>query len=140
MFLMNDCSIDLPKDWNDQSMNIISSNSPMAPGLTMTVTRDDLPFGMSFEEYLENQFDEVSKSMIDFTLIGRRTVKLDGVDAAEIECSWLAKDIRLHQIIYMTPTPNGRVMVITSSMPGQMTESQGNGVRRIMQTLKFRRA
>lgn len=139
MFHMNECSIQLPKEWNDQSINVVSSNSPMAPGLTVTITRDDLPFGMSFKEYLEDQVDQVSKSMIDFSMHGRKSVMLDGVEAAEIECSWLAKDVRLHQLIYMFPTPAGRAMVVTASMPGQMTGNQCAEVRRIVGTLKFRK-
>lgn len=139
MFVMNECSIDLPAEWHDQTINVISSNSPMAPGMTITVTRDNLPFGMSFDEYLEDQVTQVSKSMIDFKLIGRKSVNLDGVQAAELECNWLAKDVRMHQIIYMMPTPQGKAMVITASMPGSMTESQGNHVRRMVQTVKFRR-
>lgn len=139
MFVMNECSIDLPLEWHDQSINVVSSNSPMAPGLTVTVTRDDLPFGMKFDEYLEEQIDQVSKAMLDFKLLGRKTVLLDGVEAAELECNWLAKDVRMHQIIYMMPTPQGRAMVITASMPGSMTESQGNEIRRMVLTVKFRR-
>ncbi|SEO03478.1 hypothetical protein SAMN04489859_10307 [Paracoccus alcaliphilus] len=139
MYLMNECSIELPEGWNDQSINVVSSNSAMAPGLTLTVTRDNLPFGMSFQEYLDEQVEQVSKSMVDFTMMGRQNVRLDGTPVAEIECSWLAKDVRMHQLIYMLPSPDGRAMVITASMPGQMTPGQLAEVRRIVQTLKFRR-
>lgn len=139
MFLMNECSIEVPQGWNDQSINVISSNSAMAPGLTLTVTRDGLPFGMSFHEYLEEQVGQVSKAMIDFKTLGRQSVLLDGIEAAEIECTWMSKQGPMHQIIYMMPTPAGRAMVVTASMPGKMSVGQANEVRRIVQTLKFRR-
>ncbi|MDO5604900.1 MAG: DUF1795 domain-containing protein [Paracoccus sp. (in: a-proteobacteria)] len=136
---MNEATVELPPEWTDQSINIISSKAAMQQGLTLTITRDDLPFGMSFAEYLEDQVKEVGKLLVDYKLISRQQVTLDTIAAAEIECTWVAKQARMHQLIYMLPTPNGRAMVITASVPGRMTESQQTEIRRLVQTIRFRR-
>lgn len=139
MYVMNEATVELPPEWTDQSINIISSKAAMQQGLTLTITRDDLPFGMSFAEYLEDQVKEVGKLLVDYKLISRQQVTLDTIAAAEIECTWVAKQARMHQLIYMLPTPNGRAMVITASVPGRMTESQQTEIRRLVQTIRFRR-
>ncbi|MDO5642385.1 MAG: DUF1795 domain-containing protein [Paracoccus sp. (in: a-proteobacteria)] len=139
MYVMNEATIELPANWRDQSINVISSNAPMQQGMTLTVTRDDLPFGMSFNEYLEDQVREVGKLLTEYKLLGRQQVMLDGIAAAEIECTWLSKEAAMHQIIYMLPLPSGRAMVVTASMPGRMTESQQQEIRRLVQTIRFRR-
>lgn len=139
MYVMNEATIDLPSAWKDQSINVMSSGAPMEQGLTLTVTRDDIPFGMSFDEYLEDQIGQVEKSMNDFALLGRRQVVLDGMTATELECRWQAKQGQMHQLIYMAPTPSGRAIVLTVSAPGRLTETQKGEMKRVMATLRFRR-
>lgn len=139
MFVMNEASIDLPSDWKDQTINVVSSGAPLEQGLTLTVTRDDVPFGMSFAEYLDDQIAQVEKSLEEFKMLGRRQVTLDGAPAAEIECRWQARQGQLHQLIYMVQTPNGRAMVLTASAPGRITETQKAEMSRVVSTLRFRR-
>lgn len=139
MYVMNEASIDLPSGWRDQSINVVSSGSPLDPGMTFTVTRDDVPFGMSFDEYLEDQVGEVSRKLDKFELLNRRGVTLDGANGAEIECRWQSTQGPMHQLIYMVPTPGGRAMVMTVTAPVKLTDGQRAEMQRIIQTMRFRK-
>lgn len=140
MLIFTEGSIDTPAGWRDNSINIVSSAGPMEQGLTLTVTRDDIPFGMSFDEYSERQIETVQKALKDFALNAKRPMVLDNAAAYEIECHWVSKQGRMHQLIYTVAVPGGaRALVLTTSMPGQMTESQLQEARRMVTSLRLNR-
>ncbi len=137
MFHFNEGSLDLPDSWNDQTINIVSSAGPMEVGLTITMTRDQIPWGMGFSEYVEDQISQVTDALNDFTLLGRKPVTLGRNAAYEIECRWKAKAGLMHQIITTVQLSDSRALVLTASHPGQMTAGQQTEVRRIVSTLNL---
>lgn len=138
MYRINEGSIDLPNDWQDRSINVIGSNIS-GPGITMTITRDDIPWGMAFIEYVDDQARQAAQALKDFKVVERRELTVNGHDAVEVECRWVAKQGPIHQII--TTVQNGqRALVLTASVGGKMSESQMAEMRRITSTLTLDQA
>ncbi|RJL21840.1 hypothetical protein C9E82_21085 [Paracoccus siganidrum] len=136
MYQLNEGSIDLPADWKDQSINILSASRLGEPGLSLTVTRDDIPWGMSFQEYVDDQMKQAKASLKDFTIADQREVALNGHAAVQLECRWVAKQGPMHQII-TTVLSGNRALVLTASMPGEMSATQRAEVQRIIGSLRL---
>lgn len=140
MYLINEGSIDLPAGWKDQSINIVaSSGSSAIPGLTFTITRDEVPWGMKFSEYVASEIDKAKGALTEFKVLTQTDTTISGRAAVEIECTWKAKQSAMHQVITTVDAPK-HAMVLTASMPGRMSDSQKAEVRRIVATLRFAEA
>ncbi|MBC9246832.1 DUF1795 domain-containing protein [Paracoccus sp. 11-3] len=138
MYRINEGSIDLPNDWQDRSINVIGSNIS-GPGITMTITRDDIPWGMAFAEYVDDQARQAAQALKDFKVVERRELTVNGHEAVEVECRWVAKQGPIHQII-TTVQSGQRALVLTASVGGKMSNSQMAEMRRITSTLKLDQA
>ena len=137
MYRINEGTLDLPRDWADRSINVVASN-PTGAGASLTITRDDMPWGMSFDEYVDEQTKQAAQALKNFEVIERRSLDLAGVPATEIESRWIAKQGPIHQLI--TTVQNGRrVLILTASLGGEMSESQKTEMRRIVATLRLER-
>jgi hypothetical protein len=136
MYQLNEGSIELPAEWKDQSINIISSAGGAAPGLSFTVTRDDIPWGMQFSEYVADEIAKAKEALNDFTILSQDEIRVSDAPAVQIECTWNAKQGQMHQII-TTVHAAPRAMVLTASMPGKMSASQKETVRKIVSTLSL---
>lgn len=137
MYRINEGTIDLPESWQDRSINVISS-SLTGPGATMTITRDDVPWGMAFGEYVDDQAKQAAQALKNFETLGRRDLVVDKSAAIEIECRWVAAQGKVHQLI-TTVQDEAKVLVLTASIGGEMSEGQKAEMRRIAQTLRLDR-
>lgn len=136
MYRMNEGSIDLPREWQDRTINVVSSGGGAAPGLSLTITRDDVPYGMSFDEYVADQLGQAGKSLKDFSVVGQRGLSVNGAEAVEVDCTWVSRQGPIHQII--TTVRNGRrALVLTASVGGRMTDGQRAEMQRIVGTLRL---
>ena len=136
MYYINEGRIDLPAEWKDQSVNIISSTGSAEPGLTFSITRDDVPWGMEFSEYVSGEVDKAKEALTEFTVLDQKALHISGRDAVEVECTWKAKQGPMHQIITTVHGP-AHAMVLTASMPGKLSDSQKTEIRRIIGSLTF---
>lgn len=139
MYRINEGSIDLPRDWQDRTINVVSSN-PAGPGVSLTITRDDMPWGMAFPEYVEDQAKQAAQALKDFRIDARRELSVNGAPAIEIECRWTAKQGAIHQLITTVGAAGGKVLVLTASVGGEMSAAQQAEMRRIVSTLRLERA
>lgn len=136
MYQVNEGSFDLPVGWRDQSINILSASRMGEPGLSLTVTRDDIPWGMSFREYVDDQIKQATASLKDFKVASQQEISLKGQPATQLECHWVAKQGPMHQII-TTVLAGERVLVLTASMPGEMSPSQRAEMQQIVGSLQL---
>lgn len=137
MYRINEGTIDLPQGWQDRTINVVSS-SLTGPGATLTITRDDMPWGMGFGEYIDDQGKQAAQALKDFTVLGRRDLIVDKLPAIEIECRWVAAQGRVHQLI-TTVQDGQKVLVLTASIGGEMSENQKAEMRRVISTLHLDR-
>ena len=134
MYRINEGTFDLPQTWRDRTVNIIASdNSPFQ--VAMSVTRDDLPWGLAFAEYLEDQLARAEKALTGYDLIGRRDLLIDGIGAHEFEATWQRDAAPVHMlttILDMGP----KAMIVTVSVEGRMSEGQRHEMRRIVESFR----
>ncbi|MDB6182696.1 DUF1795 domain-containing protein [Paracoccus fistulariae] len=135
MYRINEGLIDIPDDWQDRSVNVIGSTITGA-GVTMTITRDEIPMGMPFAEYVQGQARQARDALDGFVSAGPRDLLIDGRSAIEIECRWNAKQGRVHQII-TTVQYGHRALVLTASVAGEMSDARLTEMRRIISSLQF---
>lgn len=136
MYRINEGTIDLPQNWHDRTINVVSSTSA-GLGVSLTITRDDMPWGMKFHEYVEDQAEQAAQALKNFNILGRGEVTVGGAQAIELECKWTAQQGPVHQLI-TTVQHNGRsVLVLTASAGDTMSESQKSELRRIVSTLRL---
>lgn len=137
MYHIQEGSLELPVEWKDQSINVLSASRAGEPGLSLTMTRDDIPWGMSFEEYLADQLKQASGALKDFTVVQKDELTIGGLPARQVECRWVSKQGPMHQLI--TSLQNGmRVLVITASMPGEISPQQRSEVQRVVASFRPR--
>lgn len=135
MYRINEGTIDLPTNWHDRTINVVASTTTGA-GASLTITRDDIPWGMSFPEYIEDQARQAAQALKKFEVIDRKEMQINGAPAYELESRWVAKQGPIHQIITSIQAGQ-KVLILTASVPGQMSDSQKAEMRRIVATLKL---
>ncbi|MDO5606787.1 MAG: DcrB-related protein [Paracoccus sp. (in: a-proteobacteria)] len=144
MYFLNEGSIDLPDDWYDQSINVISVAPPGTPGLTFTIARDLIPWGMEFTDYIANQLDKSHQALTNFDMLGKRALRVAAdtptgdTPAVEVECLWDSQFGPVHQIIQTTQNKQ-MALIVTASMKGRMNDTQLAQVRRVLATLSLKR-
>ena len=138
MYRINEGVIDLPPEWQDRTINVVSSSLGAVPGLSLTITRDDMPWGMNFHDYVDDQAKQAAKALKNFEILDRREFEIGGNPATEIESRWVAKQGPVHQLI--TSVQSGRkVLILTASLGGEMSDGQKAEMRRIVATLRLER-
>ncbi|TRW95911.1 DUF1795 domain-containing protein [Paracoccus sp. M683] len=138
MYRLNEGMIDLPGDWHDRSINVVSSNLT-GSGASFTITRDEMPWGMGFGEYVDDQGKQAAQALKDFKIHDRRELKVSDAPAVEMECSWVSKAGKMHQIITTVQGEGQKVLILTASVGGAMSENQKAEMRRIVSTLRLER-
>lgn len=132
--------IDLPAQWHDQSVNIFTAQAPGAQGLSITINRDRLPFGMTLDDYAKSQSGKLANQLKGYRLIEHRVLELAGSPAHEFEFTWKTDDAGpVHQILLSTaPRADGpKVVNLAATLTGRMTERQLADVRRILHSFQF---
>lgn len=135
MYRINEGSIDLPPTWHDRTINVVASSTTGA-GASLTITRDDIPWGMSFVEYVEDQANQAADALKKFEVLDKRELTVNGAPAYEIESRWVAKQGPIHQIITSVQAGQ-KVLILTASATGRMSDSQKTEMRRIVSTLQL---
>lgn len=135
MYRINEGTIDLPESWQDRSINVISS-SLNGPSVTLTITRDDVPWGMGFGEYVEDQRKQAAQALKDFETLGTQELTINEHAAIEMECRWVAAQGKVHQLI-TTVQDGQKVLVLTASVGGVMSDGQKTEMRRMAASLRL---
>lgn len=92
--------LDLPPEWHDQSVNIFTAQAPGVKGLSITINRDRLPFGMNLADYVQSQSDKLARQLNGYQLINSKTLELNGSPAHELEFVWKTDDAGpVHQVL-----------------------------------------
>ena len=76
MFYFNEGTLDISSEWQDRSIILLSHPSQ----LNISISRDELPLGMTFSEFAEDQFKMVSRQLKGYEEIHRKPIKVDGYD------------------------------------------------------------
>jgi len=137
MFHINEGQLDLPKDWQDQSVNVFTTAPTDSKGLSFTISRDKLPWKMPFDDYAENELNTIGQSLQEFEEISRENTQVDHYPARLMEYTWMAQQGKLHQLIVVTAKEE-RAVIFTVTMPGILSANQRESLLTLIQSFQFR--
>ncbi len=101
-FFINEGTINAPKSYDDQTVNIITdTSSPFKPNIS--ITRDYKFLGQEYEAYVESQMANLKKEVAGFKLIDKKTFTWYGQKIPLHRFAWRAEGVTYYQIAVMYP-------------------------------------
>jgi hypothetical protein len=134
MYQMQEGSLSLPTDWHDKSMNVFVSVATGTEGVSFVVTRENLPWGMKFHEYTANEVQKLAKQVAGYELVAGQDAEVSGRAAYTHEFRWLNNGKPIQQLLTMVEYGK-RVLMLTFTAPGTISETQKTQVQEIIQSL-----
>jgi hypothetical protein len=136
IFAIDEGQLSIPETWQDQTLNVLADKTT-GPGFTLTIARDRLPWGMSFDAYAEHEFSKVSNSFKEFVEHQRAQTTIAGATAHLIDFHWKANVGPVHQILVIVS--NGeKALIFTGSNPGEMNNAQKKNFLALLNTFVFK--
>jgi len=136
MFVFDEGSIEIPKQWKDETINVFSASSDGPLGFTLVINRDELPWGMIFPEYVEQEVSKIGDTLTDYKEIMKKEYTLVDNPAHIIEYKWQSEQGPIHQFVVMTAIDK-KVLIFTASSPKQISDSQKKQFQSIIQSFKL---
>jgi hypothetical protein len=137
-FVIDEGQLSVPSNWHDQSLNVLVDKTT-GPGFSLTISRDRIPWGMSFDGYVEQEFSKIARSLNEFSEKERAQVNVSGVDARAMAYQWKANIGVVDQILVIVP--NGeKALIFTGSNPTEMNSEQKKKFIELVRSFNFRRS
>ena len=112
-------------EWQDRSVNMLAANHLPAKGSNLVITREALPDGVSFDDYISNQKSSLTKELASFTLLADKADSINELPAHYLEFTWNNQGTAMHQII-MILNNNRNMLNLTATVPGTIDETTRN--------------
>lgn len=136
MYQINEGSLQLPPSWKDQTVNVMLTVGIGEKGLSFTISRDTLPWGMSFESFAKKEIDSIATTLKGYQSIANVPMLIDGQPATRSEFKWMSPQGLVHQSMVITAKAS-KVLVFTASMPEMLSAEQQEEIAKILETFKF---
>ena len=134
MYYFNEGSLAIPAQWQDKTVHILTTTSKEADGFSFTISRDEIPWGMTFAEFFERETSTLSRQLTNYQQIDQETGEIATLATASSEFSWDSPEGTIHQ--YMTFVDSKpHVLIFTGTMVGMLSAQQKEKVKAILQTL-----
>ncbi|HFK4763265.1 TPA: DcrB-related protein [Citrobacter farmeri] len=134
-YLINEGHFTLPGHWQDSSMNILTPVLSAVAGANLVVTREILPDGAQFSDYLSVQKKKFRTDLAEMAFTVEERCHVEERPAEYWEFSWNNKGVTVQQLLLVIH--NGRqVLTLTYSSTQALAEED----RKVMRTtlLNFR--
>ncbi|AJJ61649.1 DcrB-related protein [Yersinia aldovae] len=136
-FHFNEGSIELPAAWKDLSVLVLSAADNDKSGISFTISRDVIAWGMSFNQFGESEISSLSNQLKDYQQINKEDRELNARKTIISEFSWSSPQGPIHQLMMLLDlTP--KVLVFTATIPGNMTDEQRQQIGLLMNTFQLR--
>ncbi|WP_373819609.1 DcrB-related protein [Glaesserella sp.] len=120
MYLFNEGKLELNNEqWQDKSIMLLANDS----GQSISISRDFIPWGMTFIEFAEREITTISKQLKEYREVSRKNLEISGMESVLTEFKWNAPQGRMHQMTLLINYPN-IVLMLTASCEGEMSEGQ----------------
>lgn len=130
MYQMHEGTLALPVEWQDKTMNVFVSSATGTEGVSFVITRERMPWGMKFNEYVASEVGKVAKQVPDYAEVLNEDTTVSGHAARVHEYTWTNNHAPIQQ--RLTMVEYGQVvLMLTFTTPGTISESQ----RRLMQEM-----
>lgn len=123
-------------DWKDRSINMLAAMHLPARGANLTVTREPLPPGVEFGDYISSQKRTMEKELGGFELVADSPDSIDGMPAHFLEFSWKHQGNLTHQMVLVINIDD-RVLNLTATIPGGLDISSRDELLSIMRGFRL---
>lgn len=137
LFQFNEGAIELPTAWKDLSVIVLSAADNDQSGISFTISRDFIPWGMSFSQFAEREISSLSKQLKNYLQIHQESGVLNSHDTATSEFRWSSPQGVIHQLMMLLDL-NPKVLVFTATVPENMTDEQRLQIKALMGTIQLR--
>lgn len=137
MFAINEGTIQLPSEWKDESINVLTTAQGNGSGLSFTISRDTLPWGMAFDSFARKEIDAIASNLKDYQQLELEPMQVDGREALRSEFRWSSAQGPIHQCMVLTAQEQ-RALIFTASMPALISQEQKLQILALVETFRFR--
>lgn len=94
-YTFNEGTIELPNQWQDQSMNVFVL--PDDTGINLVINRTPVPTGLSEEEYYQQVIHQFQHNLKNYREIAQEMISLDDKPAYLLEYQWQTAEGLMYQ-------------------------------------------
>ena len=136
IYTTNEGYFTLHGNWQDQSMNVLMPVLSDIQGVNLVLTRDILPAGSLFSDYMSTQKKKFRQELPDFTLSLQQSCQIDDREAEYLEFSWKNQDVTVYQIALVIQNET-QVISLTYTSPKQMPDDNKEQMRHALLQFRF---
>ena len=122
-------------DWQDRTVNMLAANHLPAKGANLVITREQLPPGVSFADYVQHQKAILAKELNSFALLNDTPDIINELPAHFLEFTWDNQGTAMHQMICVLHN-NENVLNLTVTVPGAIDETSRSALLSAMKSFK----
>lgn len=135
-YLINEGHFTLPGHWQDSSMNILTPALSAVAGANLVVTREILPDGAQFSDYLAVQKKKFRTELAEMAFTVEERCHVEERPAEYWEFSWNNKGVTIQQLLLVMQ--NGRqVLTLTYSSTQAQEEEERKAMRKALLNFRF---
>ncbi|MGH8781197.1 DcrB-related protein [Paraburkholderia sp.] len=136
MYQIQEGTLALPVEWQDKTMNVFVSSATGTEGVSFVITRERMPWGMKFEEYIASEIRKVAKQVPDYAEVLNEKATVSGRAAQVHEYTWINNHAPIQQ--RLTMVEYGQVvLMLTFTTPGAISDSQRQLMQEMISSLKL---
>jgi hypothetical protein len=118
-YSLNEGYLELPGQWLDRSVNALLPAMAEVTGSNLVLTRDELPYGVPFADYVEVQKAKYRNELVGLQVQRDEAGELDGRPCHFFDFTWRKDDLPIHQMaVIVLDAP--LVLALTYTSPGQL--------------------
>lgn len=115
----NEGTLQLPANWKDLSVIVLSAAEDDQSGISFTVSRDVIPWGMTFMAFAEREIASLSRQLKDYHEVSREPGKLIEKETVTSEFTWTSPQGVIHQLMVVLDL-SPKALIFTATVPGAM--------------------
>lgn len=135
---MNECSIELPGNWSDRTVNVFPLHDFPVEGSHITVSRVPLSDGMTLEDLIRRGLEELANnanSKVDVTQ--SESGIIDGRQSQYLETT-INLNGNFHQQMALYINNGGYVLCAVFSCPGVIENNSKGLIMEILNSIEFK--
>lgn len=135
-YLINEGRFTLPGNWQDSSMNILTPVLSAVAGANLVVTREILPDGAQFSDYLAVQKKKFRTELSKMVFTVEERCHVQDRPAEYWEFSWDNKGVKIQQLLLVILNVR-QVLTLTYSSTQALTEEDRQALRTALLNFQF---
>ena len=136
IYQMQEGYLTLDGEWQDRSVNMLAAQHLAVKGANLVVTREALPAGLEFTEYMSQQKNMLAKELAGFKLLGDCVETVEDLPAHILEFTWDNQGGAMYQMISVINVEDG-VLNLTATLPGGPDDAAREAMLAAMKSFRF---